>query len=790
MSISFRAGRRAAAAALLCLTSSLALQAAPQVIIKADDLRYVASTTVDARWQRFADTIEQRRLRAAIGIITNSLESAGPDYYEWIRSRHRGGRIEFWHHGYDHSRDPASSTAWWEYKNTGYAAQKESFERGMTLAREKLGLTFRTFGSPYNQTDADTVQVLEENSDLRVWLYPSSTAGSSKLALARIGALNIEPSTGVIAADSFIANYPNYDDEAVLVLQCHPGQWDEGSHAEFIRIVEFLIAQGASFTTPFAYYRETNGIPYAILKADNIEYNLGSGTPNATWQRFLDFLRDRNLKATAGVRGDTLEDVGGVNKAPYYTWLRDAAGDGTFEYFLYGYDHSRDSGSPTAWWEFRNTDYAFQKEHFTRTAQLVQEKLDITLRAFGASWNQTDETTVRILEESPDIKVWLYGNPAATTTKLVLRRISQINIEQPVHEPNSAYLISNYPTYKNEPVLVLQGHPADWDTEASFAEFVAIVDYLTDQGVVFVTPSEYYDLLYPTGEYRYEFSMLTELGARYRWERSYDLKTWENWGSTFSGNGQAMGASAVFYGESEAFFRRTTLAADAPLVIETFESLSAFNDISPSSPTATAGVTLADATTTPANLAGPGSGMRFFDYSTSASVRALQDIVLPKAFKLEVAFYNHNVDSTDTFQGPTLRFGNTGASLASSTNATFYINFRKDNAIRAYYFGNAYGEVQVSPGAAHTLTIYVNADTTESVTYEGPSAARTLGPMTFDAYVNGVRIGTAANGLPFMNPSGYTPANGIGRFGFNTSSTHTGADFSFDNLIISPLPLP
>jgi len=550
MSTPLCSGRFAAVAALLGATTGLTLSAAPQVIIKADDLRYVASSTVDARWQRFADLIEQRHLRAAIGIITESLEASGPDYHEWIRVRHERGAIEFWHHGHGHSRDPATSPAWWEYRNSGYAAQKESFERGMTLAREKLGIIFRTFGAPYNQTDADTVRVLEENPDLRVWLYPSSTAGSTKLALARIGALNIEPATGVIDAEPFIANYPAHAGEPVLVLQCHPGQWDEASHAEFIRIL----------------------------------------------------------------------------------------------------------------------------------------------------------------------------------------------------------------------------------------------DYLTDQGAVFVTPTEYYNQLYPAGQYRYDLSMPTELGGRYRWERSFDLRNWERWGSPFTGNGQAMATSAVFYGETQAFFRRETLPADAPLFINTFEDLSAFNDVSPATATASAGVALVDASTSPANLAGSGSGLRFYDHSVTVGVRALQDLALPMAFKLEIAFYNNNEDTVDTFHGPALRFGNTGAGLSSSTNATFYINFRKDSAIRAYYGANAFAEVRAAPGVAHVLTLYVNADPAASVTYEGPSATRTLAPMSYDAYVNDIRIGSTTSGMAFMNPSGYTQANGIGRFGFTTASTHTGADFSFDNLIISPIP--
>lgn len=526
----------------------LCLSAAPQIIIKADDLGHL-SATIEPRWQQFVDYIVDNDMKAAIGIVTDSLESAGTDYTNWIRALHDSGTIEFWNHGYDHSRDPAEIPTWWEFKNKDYAWQKFHFQQGMILAEEKTGIIFRTFGSPYNQNDLTTVQVLEEDPNLRIWLFPQSTSGSSKLIMPRISAVNIEQATGVVEYAPFAANYPAYSGEDVLVLQCHPSQWDDTSWVEFIQIVDYLKADGATFTTPTDYYG--------------------------------------------------IEDNG---KAIY---------------------------------------------------------LDI-------------------------------------------------NVD-------------------------------------------------------------------------------SELGARYQIHRSTDLATWERYGSQFFGTGGQMTVQGPFYGIGSVFYRSVQLPADEPLFTNTFEDLTAFNDVSPVAPTAEAGVDLVDAGTTPTNLAGTGGGLRFYDYSATVGVRALQDIALPAGFKLEVTFYNNNYDIVNTFHGPTLRFGNTGASLASSTNTAFYVNFRKNDVVRAYYTGGAYADVAVASSAPHVLTLYVNADTANPLTYEGPSATRTLDPMCFDAYVDGVLIGSTANGMLFINPAGYVPASGIGRFGFNTSSTHIGADFTFDDLSISPL---
>lgn len=241
------------AEAISAALASLSLAAAPQIIIKADDVGN-CGPKIEPAWQRFVDYIEAEDIQASIGLVTDSLENGSEAYYDWIRDLHDSGRIEFWHHGYDHSRERGvSKPTWWEFRNTDYDHQKLHFERGMELAEEKLGITFRTFGSPYNANDATTVQVLEENSDLRIWLYPPDIP-SSKRPLKRIGALNIEKPVGVISFEPFASNYADYVDEPVLVLQCHPGNWDEASWSEFKKIVGFLKAEGASFTTPKGYF--------------------------------------------------------------------------------------------------------------------------------------------------------------------------------------------------------------------------------------------------------------------------------------------------------------------------------------------------------------------------------------------------------------------------------------------------------------------------------------------------------------------------------------------------------
>ncbi|MEO0340029.1 MAG: hypothetical protein AAF242_12540, partial [Bacteroidota bacterium] len=72
-------------------------------------------------------------------------------------------------------------------------------------------------------------------------------------------------------------------------------------------------------------------------------------------------------------------------------------------------------------------------------------------------------------------------------------RISEVNIEYPVHIPDLEKLKAGYEKYKNEPVLVIQGHPRSWiDDPSRFETFKQIIYFLKEEKVRFTTPYAYY----------------------------------------------------------------------------------------------------------------------------------------------------------------------------------------------------------------------------------------------------------------------------------------------------------
>ena len=193
-----------------------------------------------------------------------------------------------------------------------------------------------------------------------------------------------------------------------------------------------------------------------------------------------------NLKAGLGLIGNSLE---GSNPA-YIARIQDAYRSGHFEIWNHGYDHMLNVTSQPGQYirEFYGTSYAHQTEHLLKTQNLAKEKLGITLHAFGAPYDHSDQNTVRVIDETDDIRVWFFGDPVSS--KCVLGRYA--DIEFPVHNPDYEKFLQDYDSEKE--YLVFEIHPNSWD-DPRFEQFEKIIDWLKAADVTFVTPYEY-DLLH------------------------------------------------------------------------------------------------------------------------------------------------------------------------------------------------------------------------------------------------------------------------------------------------------
>ena len=117
---------------------------------------------------------------------------------------------------------------------------------------------------------------------------------------------------------------------------------------------------------------------------------------------------------------------------------------------------------------------------------LSKEKLNITLKTFGAPGNAIDSTTILALQTFDEIKVWFFG--LSGSANLVLGRSA--DMEYPTGKPNYNSFVQNYDPSKE--YLVFQIHPNQWD-EDQFDEFKKIISYLKDLQTTFILPYEYYN---------------------------------------------------------------------------------------------------------------------------------------------------------------------------------------------------------------------------------------------------------------------------------------------------------
>ncbi len=226
--------------------------------------------------------------------------------------------------------------------------------------------------------------------------------------------------------------------------------------------------------------------PYVILKLDDLWCENEVVHPG--WSQVIAFLNAQNVKGTIGIVGSSMED----GNTDYFDWIKERDEEG-YEIWHHGFCHCKKEVNDIEIREYRGEKQEDQKESILKTQQLVKEKTGIILRSFGAPYNSTDECTAKVLNEIPELKVWMYKETNVPTDKFLLNRIKEVNIEYPVHQPDFEKLKAGYEKFKTEPILIIQGHPRSWTEDKNrFEVFKKIILFLKKEGVTFITPYEYY----------------------------------------------------------------------------------------------------------------------------------------------------------------------------------------------------------------------------------------------------------------------------------------------------------
>lgn len=216
----------------------------PKILIwKFDDVRAGERARLAQGFKRVAEWAADTKTVITMGVICNSLVNPNAEDVAWIKKNavENGGRVEFWLHGWDHLKlKKADGTDGSEFNGSDLITQTKHFKEACEIFKKNTGLSFSTFGAPYNQSDENTSQAMNACPELKNWFF--GPLDKTHRVLART--VNMEIATGKVSYDKFIQAYQTKPIVGPLVLQGHVGLWDDSSYNDFIKIADFLRKEG------------------------------------------------------------------------------------------------------------------------------------------------------------------------------------------------------------------------------------------------------------------------------------------------------------------------------------------------------------------------------------------------------------------------------------------------------------------------------------------------------------------------------------------------------------------
>jgi peptidoglycan/xylan/chitin deacetylase (PgdA/CDA1 family) len=245
--------------------------------------------------------------------------------------------------------------------------------------------------------------------------------------------------------------------------------------------------------------------PMIVIKIDDLGRN-----NYHQWQKVVDFAQIKNVKVNIGIICQTLGGDTPADQA-YFDWIKNLQASGLGEFWFHGYDHQNHVTNGLVYTEMDGRTYDEIKQRFDQSQQLAKEKLGFAFHTFGppgggslqfadpaadAKSPHSTADLMRVVQDDPDMKVWLYPTPIDAAARqleaqgkiTVLDRIGSMNIEYPTFLPRYDQLVGGYVHNRGRPYFVLQGHPWHWK-DYDFNEFVKIIEFLQSQNVEFTTPS-------------------------------------------------------------------------------------------------------------------------------------------------------------------------------------------------------------------------------------------------------------------------------------------------------------
>ena len=233
-----------------------------------------------------------------------------------------------------------------------------------------------------------------------------------------------------------------------------------------------------------------------IIKADD----LGDMTPK--WEQFISKSMENNVPVSIGIISKNMTSAATKSKAKELAQSHNNVGQLSIQFWNHGYDHLRTNNVE----EFKTPDLVYQSEHIKLSQDFFKDTLDINCDTFSTPFNESSDITFEALKSFPEIKVWMcyqlhekqfhtsWVNPNWNIIGVGQNQILlDIKCESVLHVPSKSVKMI-LEKNKHLPYLIIQIHPNTWNDQ-EFQDYQALLDYLKEKKMIFMTPQEYYRFL-------------------------------------------------------------------------------------------------------------------------------------------------------------------------------------------------------------------------------------------------------------------------------------------------------
>ena len=216
---------------------------------------------------------------------------------------------------------------------------------------------------------------------------------------------------------------------------------------------------------------------YVVFKFDDL-----NNANWKTWKTVTDIVIKKDVTAELGIFAQSLT----AGDEEYMKYIQSIINDPKhFEIWLHGWTGDAN--------EFLIDDYNVQLEHIFKSRVTMLEKFDYILRDFQDHYNGGNQLTVKIINEEPFIKGWVYfqnsifKNVHGVKPEKQVMPILNVYMEPKVGTVSYNKFASDWIKFKADtlPYVVVQGHAWGYRTDSLRNEFSKVVDDLKSKGVTF-----------------------------------------------------------------------------------------------------------------------------------------------------------------------------------------------------------------------------------------------------------------------------------------------------------------